>query len=88
MDDLAWVLQEMQAWIITGGAVAPATVEPMKIVPLSNSQPLAMSNGESEVSASNKDLPTPQRVLSKVWRVDDIEHVLDKGAWETTPAMF
>ena len=46
------------------------------------------SDGESEVGMSDKELPTPQKVFSKVWQVDDVEHVLDKGVWAAIPAKF
>jgi len=32
--NFAWDLQAMQAWIATGGAAAPVTVEPTRMVPL------------------------------------------------------
>ena len=64
----------------------------MVVAPLWNLPPTdptlpAPSNGESEVSASDDELPTPKRLLSKVRWSDKVEHVLDKGAWATTPAM-
>jgi len=61
------------------------------VAPLLNLPPTdptlpAPSDGESEVGASDEELPTPKRLLSKVRRSDEVEHVLDKGAWATTPA--
>ena len=47
----------------------------------------APSDSKSEVSGSNEELPTPKHLLSKVRWVDDIEHVLDKGAWVAMLAM-
>jgi len=36
----------------------------------------ALSDGESEVTISDRDLP-----VSKVWWSDEVEHMLDKGLW-------
>ena len=49
-------------------------------------QPLILSNGKSDVGGSDVDLPTPKRLLPNVQQADDVEHVLDKGAWVTMPA--
>jgi len=73
----------MQAWITTDGAAGPATVEPVRIMPPTNSRPLVTSDNESKVRVSDKELPTLQSIMSKVWQV---EHVLDKGAWVAMPA--
>ena len=64
---------------------------PVVVVPLRNLPPTdptlpVPSDGESEVGASDEELPTPKRLLSKVWQSDEVEHVLDKGAWATTLA--
>ena len=79
-------LEEIQAWIATGGVAAPVTVEPLGIIPLTNSVPTVPSNGEFEVGGSDAELPMPKQLLSKVWQADNIEHMLDKGVWETMPA--
>ena len=63
--DFVQDFQEMQAWIAMGGAAAPVTVEPVRIMPLTNSRPPALSDSESKVSASDKELPTLQWVLFK-----------------------
>ena len=76
----------MQAWIATGGAAGPVTVEPVRIIPPTNSRPLVMSDSESKVRVSDKELPTLQRIMFKVWWVDDVEHVLHKGVWFAMPA--
>ena len=81
-----WDLQEMQAWIMMGGAAAPVTIVPMRIMPLTDPKPPALSDSKSEVGVSNEELPTLQQVLSKVWQVDDINHMLYKGVWAMTPA--
>jgi len=60
-------------------------MRPAELAP-TNSDPSATSDGESEVGASDEELPTPKRLLSKVRRSDEVEHVLDKGAWAMTPA--
>jgi len=44
------------------------------------------SDGESEVDVSDAELLTPQKLLSKVRRGNEVEHVLDKGLWAATPA--
>jgi len=83
----AQALKETQAWITTGGVAAPATEAPLQMVPPTNLTLPAPSNGKSEVSVSDKELLTPKCLLSKVQQVDDIEHVLDKGAWVAMLAM-
>ena len=49
----------MQAWITTGGAAAPVTMEPMRIMPSTTIRPLAPRDGEYKVGMSDKELPTP-----------------------------
>jgi len=84
--DLAQALEETQSLIATRGVAAPATAALPGVDPLLQMQLLVPSDGESEVGGSGADLPTPKRLLPKVWRANDIEHVLDKGAWATKPA--
>ena len=79
--ELAQALKHTKVWIVTGGVTASTVMVPDGPVP---SDPA--SAGESKVGASDEELPTPRKVLSKVWQVDDIEHVLDKGVWVVTPA--
>jgi len=50
-------------------------------------RPPAVSDGKSEVRASDVELPSPQQVVPKVRLSDDVEHILDKGAWASTPAV-
>jgi|SRR5882724_8151725 len=78
-----WALKETQAWIATGGVAAPETAAPLGIIPLTNSMPPVPSIGESEVGGSDVELPMPKQLLSKVQQADDVEHVLNKGAWAT-----
>ena len=85
--DLARAFEQTQSWISTGGVAAPAIAVLPGVDPLLQMQPLILSDGESEVGGSDADLPTPKRLLPKVQRADDIKHVLDKGAWATTPAL-
>ena len=54
------------------------TVEPVRIIPPTNSRPLVKSDSESKVGASDKELLTLQRIMTKVRWVDNVEHVLDK----------
>jgi len=79
-------LEETQAWIASGGVAAPVTVVPLWNLPPTDLTLPAPSNGESKVSASDKELLTPKCLFSKVWLSDKVEHMLDKGAWATTPA--
>ena len=83
--NFGWDLKETQAWIVAGGFTAPVTDVPPQIVPLIELMQPAPSDGESEVSGSDEELPTLKQLLSKVKRADNIEHVLDKGAWATMP---
>ena len=46
-----------------------------------------VSDGESEVGASDMELPSPQQVVLKVRLSDDVEHILNKGPWAATPAV-
>ena len=45
-------------------------------------QPVAPSDGKSEVEISNGELP-----VSKVRQLDEVEHMLNKGLWAGTGAM-
>jgi len=64
-------------WIVNGAAMtAPLTLPKLPTV----------SDGESEVGASDKDLPSPWQLISKVQQSDDVEHILDKGVWVATGA--
>ena len=80
-------LEETQAWIVSGGVAAPVVVAPLRNLPPTDPTLLVPSDSESEVGASDEELPTPKHLLSKVQWSDEVEHVLDKGAWATTPAM-
>ena len=80
-------LKETQAWIATGGVAAPATEVPLRIIPLTDLTLPAPSDGKSEVGGSDEELLTPKCLLSKIWWADNLEHVLDKGAWVAKPAM-
>jgi len=82
ISELVWALQEMKAWIATSGVAASAAV--VTDVP---APPIHASHGESKVGVSDEELPTLQKVLSKVWWAEDIKHVLDKGVWAAMPAM-
>jgi len=64
----------------------PMDMDPMRMMPPMITQLLAWSDSESKVDVSDEDLPTPQRVLSKVQQEDDVDHVLDKGIWAAMPA--
>ena len=61
-------------------------VVPLQTLPPTDPTLPVPSDGESEVGASDEELLTPKRLLSKVRLSDKVEHVLDKGAWATTPA--
>src|SRR5882724_3571919 len=76
-------LFKTQAWIMTGGIIANVVVATPPTLP----QPVAHSDGESEVRISEGELPSPREVISKVRWSDDVEHVLNKGVWATTGAM-
>jgi len=54
-----WDLQELPALIATGGAAAPVTMEPVRIMTPTTLRPLALSDSESKVGASNKELLYP-----------------------------
>ena len=75
-------LQDMKAWIAFGG-VDEQTV---MVTPLTLPQPVAPSNGESKVRASDPELPSPHQVIPKACQVDDVEHTLNKGLWVGTGA--
>jgi len=82
-----WALEETQAWIMSGGIAKPVTAAPLWIIPPTDLTLPPPSDGESEVGASDEELPTPKCLLSKVWLLDKVEHMLDKGPWAATPAM-
>ena len=75
------------SWIMTGVVAVPATAALPGIDPLPHMQPLIPSDRESEVGGSDTELPMSKQLLSKVRQADNIEHMLDKGEWATTPAM-
>jgi len=79
--ELAQHLQTMKAWIATRGTVVGDPPAPVKNA----------SNGKSEVPGSEdappEDLPSPHQLLPKVLQSNQVEHVLNKGAWATTPAI-
>ena len=83
-----WSLKETQAWIVSGGVAAPVVAAPLQNLPPTDPTLPAPRNGESKVSASDKELPTPKHLLSNVWLLDEVKHVLDKGAWAMTQAMW
>ena len=62
ISNLAQGLQDTKAWIASGGVVENMVV----VVPPTLPQPLAPSDGESEVRVSDKKLPSPQQLISKV----------------------
>jgi len=75
-------LQDMGAWITSGGIVEQVVVVPPPTLP-----PLvAPSDGESKVGASDAELPSPCQIDPKVHQADDVEHTLDKGLWVGTGA--
>ena len=80
-------LEETQVWNVSGGVAAPVVMVPLQNLPPTDLTLPAPSNGESEVGASKEELPTPKHLLSKVWLSDEVEHMLDKGAWAMTLAM-
>src|SRR5882724_4166046 len=80
--NLLWALQDTGAWIAAGGIVEQVVVAP----PPTLSQPLPPSDGESEAGVSDKELPSPQQLVPKVQRSDEVEHTLDKGWWAGTRA--
>ena len=51
------------------------------------SQPTAPSDSKSKVKASDAKLLSPCQIISKVRKVDDMEHTLNKGLWAGTGAM-
>ena len=71
---------------MSGGVAAPVVAAPLQNLPPTDPTLPAPSDGESEVGASNEELPTPKHLLSEVWLSDKVEHVLDKGAWAITLA--
>ena len=87
MGKFSWDLAVNKTWIKNGGTAWPMTVEATVIALPMLPRPQAMSEGESEVSTSNLELPSPLWVVPKVWLLDDMEHVLNKCAWAETPAV-
>ena len=81
--DLLQALENTKAWITSGGVVEQVAVATLLNLP----QPMAPSDGESEVRASNTKLPSPHQVITKVQQVDDMEHTLNKGLWVGTRAI-
>ena len=79
--ELAQHLQTMKAWIATRGTMAGDPPAPVKNA----------SDSESEVPGSEdappEELPSPCQLLPKVLQSDQVEHVLDKGAWAATLAI-
>ena len=67
---------------MTGGIIVNVVAAAPPTLP----QPMAPSDGESEVWISNEELPSPRQVVSKVRQSDNMEHVLDKGVWAMTGA--
>ena len=65
----------MKAWLATGGISKQVAMGAPPTLP----RPQAPSDRESEVRASNEELPSPQQVVSKLQQSDDVEHTLDKG---------
>src|SRR5882724_6300655 len=82
MGNLMQALQDTKAWIATGGIVEQVVVAAPPTLPL----PLGPNDGKSKVGVSDEELPSPHRLVSKVRRLDDVEHVLDKGVWAGTGA--
>src|SRR5882724_4374046 len=75
VSDLSQALQDMGAWIAARGIVEQVVVVP----PPTLSQPPPPSDSESEARVSNKELTSPQQLVPKVRRSDEVEHTLDKG---------
>ena len=71
-----------KAWIVSGGVIEHIVV----VAPPTLPRPLAPSDGESEVGASDEELPSPQCLISKVRQSDKVEHTLNKGLWVGTRA--
>src|SRR5882724_3907396 len=79
---LARALQDTKAWIASGGIVEQVVVAAPPTLP----HPHGPNDGESEVGVSDEELPSPRRLVSKVRRSDNVEHILDKGVWVGTGA--
>jgi len=60
--DLAQALQDINAWIASGGVIENMVV----VAPPTLPKPLAPSNSESKVRVSDEELPSPQQLFSKV----------------------
>jgi len=82
VSDLACALQETGAWIASGSVVEQVVVAPPPALP----QPVAPSDSESKVGASDAKLPSPCQIFPKVRQADNVEHTLDKGLWVGTGA--
>jgi len=76
-------LLDMKVWITSGGVIEQVAVATLPTAP----QPMAPSNSESKVGASDAELPSPRQVIPKVHHVDDMEHTLNKVFWVGTGAM-
>jgi len=71
-------------WIVNGGFAKPVTME----APPTLTRPHNTSDGKYEVRMSNhKEPPSLRPAVSKVRLSDEVEHVLNKGAWAVTLAM-
>ena len=83
--ELAQALQVMKAWIATGGVSNSETMVTDVPAPTNN-----MDEGKYKAPGSEgvpqDELPTPHQLVPKVLQLDQVEHTLDKGAWETMPA--
>ena len=82
VSDLARALQDTGAWITLGGIIEQVVVAPPPTLP----PPVAPSDSESKVGASDAELPSPRQIVPKVCQADDVEHTLDKGLWVGTGA--
>jgi len=74
-------------WIENGGVTDPATTDAVATNLPAISKPQGLSDGESEVEASDEALRSPLKVIPKVQLLDKVEHTLDKGVWEIMPAI-
>jgi len=68
-------LQDMKAWIISGGVSNQVAVATLPAAP----QPMAPSDGKSELMVSNAELLSPHQVIPKVHQADNVEHTLNNG---------
>ena len=86
VSDFTQALAINQAWIETGGITNSATANAVASDLPAPSKPQALSDGESEVGASNEALPLLRWIVPKVQLSDEVEHILDKGVWATMSA--